>query len=49
MAHDPEIVRDIDLLGAESAALDSAGLYVGIGAWRPEFGRFIVRDFKVTK
>src|SRR3990167_1605540 len=24
-------------------SLDAAGLYVGIGAWRPEFGRFIVR------
>lgn len=34
----PQIIRD---------ALDAAGIYVGIGAWRPEFGRFIVREFSV--
>ena len=34
---------------AIKTALESAGLYVGIGAWRPEFGRFVVREFKVTK
>lgn len=29
-------------------ALDYAGLYVGIGAWRPKFGRFKVTSFKET-
>jgi hypothetical protein len=26
-------------------ALETAGLLVGIGAWRPEYGRFIVKEF----
>lgn len=26
-------------------SLEASGLYVGIGAWRPEFGRFIVREW----
>lgn len=29
-------------------ALDYAGLYVGIGAWRPKFGRFKVTSFEET-
>lgn len=29
-------------------ALEAAGLKVGIGSWRPEFGRFIVREFAVV-
>lgn len=43
----------IDLLQDErvspetlKAILDYAGLYVGIGAWRPKFGRFEVITFK---
>lgn len=31
------------------AALESAGLYVGVGAWRPEFGRFLVIEWKAGK
>jgi len=29
--------------------LEYAGMYVGIGAWRPKFGRFEVIKFKVNK
>lgn len=35
-----EILKDI---------LDYAGLYVGIGAWRPKFGRFKVVKFNESK
>lgn len=28
-------------------ALTSAGLYVGVGSWRPEFGRFILKEWSV--
>jgi hypothetical protein len=27
------------------SALVAAGVYVGVGAWRPEFGRFLVPAF----
>ncbi len=30
-------------------ALEEAGLLIGLGSWRPEYGRFIVRDWKVQK
>ena len=30
-------------------SLETAGLLVGIGSWRPDYGRFTVRDWKVTK
>lgn len=30
------------------AGLESAGLLVGLGSWRPEYGRFIVRGFEVV-
>lgn len=42
----------LDELVAESqikAALETAGLKIGLGGWRPEYGRFVVRDWKVTK
>lgn len=29
--------------------LDYAGLYVGIGGWRPKYGRFEVKSFKEAK
>lgn len=29
-------------------ALETAGLKVGLGGWRPEYGRFIVREWEVT-
>lgn len=35
-----EVIRDV---------LDYSGLYVGIGAWRPKFGRFKVTEFKEAK
>ncbi len=31
------------------ASVDTAGLMVGIGSWRPEYGRFVVRDWTVSK
>ena len=31
------------------SALDATGLLVGIGSWRPEYGRFVVRDWQVSK
>lgn len=47
---------DIDLLQDERVSpeilkeiLDYAGLYVGIGAWRPKFGRFKVEKFVKVK
>lgn len=47
---------EIDLLQDERvspenlrAILDYAGLYVGIGAWRPKFGRFKVLKFNEVK
>lgn len=30
-------------------ALETAGLLVGIGSWRPDYGRFLVRDWTVQK
>lgn len=30
-------------------ALSNAGLYVGAGSWRPEFGRFIVVEWTMSK
>lgn len=30
-------------------SLEEAGIRVGIGSWRPEFGRFIVTNWEVTK
>lgn len=30
------------------AALEAAGVYVGIGSWRPEYGRFVVREWKAS-
>lgn len=36
----PDVVR---------ASLDEAGLVIGIGSWRPEYGRFVVRDWSVTR
>lgn len=30
-------------------SLDEAGLLVGLGSWRPEYGRFIVIEWQVTK
>lgn len=29
--------------------LDQAGIYIGLGAWRPEFGRFIVTKWEVKR
>lgn len=37
---EPEILKEI---------LEYAGLYVGVGAWRPKFGRFKVTNFKEIK
>lgn len=34
---------------AVQEALEAAGPYVGVGAWRPEFGRFILRDFTIKE
>lgn len=31
------------------ASLEHAGLLVGIGSWRPEYGRFVVRDWAVAR
>lgn len=31
------------------AALEAGGIYAGIGPFRPQYGRFIVKDFKVIK
>lgn len=31
------------------AILEYAGLYVGIGAWRPKYGRFEITNFRVEK
>lgn len=36
----PDVIR---------ASLDEAGLVIGIGSWRPEYGRFVVRDWSVAK
>ena len=30
-------------------ALDEAGLLVGLGSWRPEYGRFLVREWDVRR
>lgn len=30
-------------------SLEEAGIRVGIGSWRPEFGRFIITNWEVTK
>ena len=30
-------------------AFDAAGVYNGIGSWRPEYGSFVVADWKPTK
>ena len=30
-------------------SLDEAGLLVGLGSWRPEYGRFLVTDWKVIE
>lgn len=30
-------------------ALETAGLGVGLGGWRPEYGRFVVREWNVAK
>lgn len=46
----------IDLLQDERISSETleeiltyAGLYVGIGAWRPKFGRFMITNFEETK
>lgn len=36
------------LSSAVRRGLDAAGLLVGVGSWRPEYGRFYVRDFRVS-
>jgi len=38
--------RDADQI---RRALEEAGILVGIGSWRPEYGRFIVKDWEVIK
>jgi hypothetical protein len=39
-----------DLIDASQIreALDVAGLKVGLGGWRPEYGRFVVREWEVA-
>lgn len=36
---------DGNTVEAIKRSLDAAGLLVGVGSWRPEYGRFIVKDF----
>lgn len=36
---------DSHTVEAVKQSLDAAGLLVGIGSWRPEYGRFVVREF----
>ena len=31
------------------ASLEAAGIYVGLGSWRPEYGRFIVTEWEVIR
>lgn len=38
--HVPDLLR---------MAVESAGLAVGIGSWRPEYGRFVLREWNVTR
>lgn len=40
-----------DIVDAEQVreALATAGLLVGLGAWRPEYGRFVVDEWNVTR
>ena len=40
-----------DRLTADALRLawENSGMMVGIGSWRPEFGRFIVKEWKVIK
>lgn len=44
------IVTD-DRLGADALRLgwEHSGLMIGLGSWRPEYGRFIVLNWKVAK
>lgn len=37
---------DQHTVAAVQQALEAAGLLVGLGSWRPEYGRFIVRSFR---
>lgn len=30
-------------------AIETAGLYVGVGSWRPEFGRFVLREWAIDR
>jgi hypothetical protein len=40
----------VDRLHPETlrVSLEHAGLLIGLGSWRPEYGRFIVREFEVA-
>jgi len=40
-----------DRINAEQirTSLEEAGIYVGIGSWRPEYGRFILIDWEVIR
>jgi len=42
---------DDDLVDPDQvqSALAIAGLKVGLGGWRPEFGRFVIREWNVSK
>jgi hypothetical protein len=31
------------------ASLEAAGIYTGLGSWRPEYGRFIVTEWEVMR
>jgi hypothetical protein len=38
-----------DIVGFVQDGLESAGLLVGVGSWRPEYGRFMVSDVQVEQ
>lgn len=42
-------IDDGNTIEAVKQSLDAAGLLIGMGSWRPEFGRFVVREWAVEK
>lgn len=43
-----QVIDDLVRPSEVRAALDIAGLGVGLGGWRPEYGRFVVKDWHAT-
>jgi len=43
------VVDDRRTPGEIRRSLDEAGLLVGLGSWRPEYGRFVVTEWNVEK